>query len=294
MTRIQKTMALLLALILMLSTAGALAQETAWDNNRLNAYLVTLADESKDPWQQAIYRAGAENLSMEGDTLSFYLRGFAPNVKSLPKFAEDPEGWLTGFFGNVGEYGLAASLAFKEGEPTKNSVTKLKSTVKSAAAKAKEAFGQQTVKTALLDLLFPVPYKDAAAYKNSTVSPAFEQWVSRMGVEQHKAQAFSALLYAQTGRQLNLKKGPHALEFSVKSTAPADLLGQGEKAVMADLSKVAKANAMESDRLQTLFGQGILQAAGPLRKKAADKQVFTADIDQLALGSTGEGYDSFL
>lgn len=294
MTRILRTLSLLLALIMIMPLASALAQETTWDEERLNTYLTTLSEESKDPWQKAIYQAGAENLSLDGDVLSFFLRGFAPNVKSLPKQKEDPKGWLAGFFVNINEYSLEASLTLAEGEPTKNSVTKLKSTVKNAAAKAKQAFGQQTVKTALLDLLFPTPYKDAAALKKGDVSPAFYQWIDWMGMEEANVQAYSALLYAQNGRQLNLNNGPHALEYSVKATAPTRVLAEGEQAVMAVVSKKSKANAIDRERLQSMFNQGLLEAAGALRKSARDKQVFTANVDQLALGSAGADYDSFL
>lgn len=294
MTRTKRIIALLLALLMAFSLAGALAQETAWDEDRLNAYLNTLAEESKDSWQKAIYQAGAENLTLENDVLTFFLRGFAPNLKSLPKQTEDPKGWLTGFFANISEYGLEASLTLADGEPAKQSVTKLKATVKNAAASAKKAFGQQTVKTALMDLLFPNPYKDAKAYKNEAVSPAFTQWMSRMGLEEDKAQAFSALLYAQNSRQLNLNKGPHALEISVKSTAPDRVLAQGEQTALDKLSKVTKANAIDSARLTNLFYQGLLDASGSLRKSARDKLVFSVDVDVLAQGSAGAEYDGFL
>ncbi len=294
MKRIQRTIALLLATLMMLAMASALAQETIWNEERLNAYLTALAEETKDPWQKAIYQAGAENVSLDKNALTFLLRGFAPNLKSLPKRTEDPEGWLHGFFSNISSHSLEASLTLKDGEPTKNSVTKLKSTVKNAAAKAKQAFGQQTTKTALLDLLFPVPYKDAAAFKKGTISPAFERWISWMGMDESKSLAYSALLYAQTNRQLNLNQGPHALEYSVKATAPDRVLTQGEQAAMADISKIALANAMDSEQLQDRFYQGLLKAASALRKSAQDKQVFSVNVDDLAPGGAGESYASFL
>ena len=294
MTRTKRIISLLLALLMTLSMVSALAQETAWDEDRLNAYLNTLAEESKDSWQKAIYQAGAENLTLENDVLTFYLRGFAPNLKSLPKQTEDPKGWLTGFFANISEYGLEASLTLADGEPAKQSVAKLKTAVKNAAASAKKAFGQQTVKTALMDLLFPTPYKDAKAYKNEAVSPAFTQWMSKMGLEEDKTRAFSALMYAQSGHQMNLAKGPHALEISFKSTAPDRVLAKGEQTAFDDLTKVTKANAIDSVRLMRLFNQGLLDASGSLRKSAKDKLVFSVDVDELAQGSAGAEYDRFL
>lgn len=294
MTCTKRFIALLLALLMTFSLLSALAQETAWDEDRLNAYLNTLAETSKDSWQKAIYQAGAENLTVENDVLTFFLRGFAPNLKALPKQTEDPKGWLTGFFANISEYSLEACLTLAEGEPTKNSAAKLKTTVKNAAASAKKAFGQQAVKTALMDLLFPIPYKDAKAYKSEKISPEFTQWMSKMGLEADETQAFSALLYAQNARQLNLNKGPHALEISVKSTAPDRVLAQGGQTALDDLSKVTKANAIDSDRLMSLFYQGLLDASGSLRKSARDKLVFSVDVDELAQGSAGAEYEGFL
>ena len=294
MASVQRIVTLLLTLIMALSFTSTMARENTWNEDRLNAYLAALAEGNKDPWQKAIYLAGTQNLSMENNVLTFFLRGFSPNLKSLPKRTEDPDGWLAGFFANVSEYSLKASLTMKEGEPVKNSVTKLKSTVKNAAAKAKEAFNQQTVKTALLDLLFPIPYKDTAAFMKGAVSPSFHQWMSRLGMEKGNEQAYSALLYAQTSRQISLNKGPHSLEYSVKSIAPDYVLAQCERAVMADVSKITLANAMSSGQLQHLFNQGLLKTAGTLRKSAKTKQVFTVDVDQLALGDVGDDYNAFL
>lgn len=63
---------------------------------------------------------------------------------------------------------------------------------------------------------------------------------------------------------------------------------------MDAVSKIALANAMDSEQLQHQFHQGLLTAASTLRKSAQDKQVFTVNVDDLALGSTGEDYANFL
>ena len=294
MTSIKKTIALILTLIMAVGILNITAQENIWSEDELSNYLSTLAEATKDPWQKAIYLAGAENLSMDEDTLSFYLRGYTPSLKTLPKYAEDAAGWYEGFFTNISEYSLEASLTFKDGEVTEKSQGKLKSTVKNAAAKAKETFGQQTVKTALLDMLFPIPYKDAAALKKGALNPSFEQWVNRMGIDEKNAKAYCALLYAQTGRQLNLKNGPHALEYSVKLIDPSSVLTNAEKTTYDELSKVSMANAIDSEELKTDYYDGLLTAATKLRKNENKQQVFTADIDQLAQDEMGDDYNNFL
>lgn len=295
MKHLKQLIALLLALLLCLFAVTAPAEgNRTWDADGLKAYLNELAKETKDEWQKAIYQAGAENLTEENGTLTFLLRGFSPDIKNLPKQKEDPNGWLEGFFANVAAYRLEASLAIENGVPAKASENKLKNAVKNAAVKAKEAFNQKTVKNALLDLLFPVPYQDAAAFKQGALSPEFNQWLSWMGMGENHPQALSALMYAQTSRQMNLSKGPHALEISVRSVAPAALLSEANRAAIEKISKVAQANAMRYEELSAYFENELVEVSGTLRKKPADKQVFSVDVDQLAERSAGEAYDAFL
>lgn len=295
MKHLKQLIALLLALFLCLFAVTAPAEgNRTWDADGLKAYLNELAKETKDEWQKAIYQAGAENLIDENGTLTFFLRGFSPDIKNLPKQKDDPNGWLEGFFANVAAYRLEASLTIENGVPSKGSENKLKNAVKNAAAKAKEAFNQKTVKNALLDLLFPVPYQDATAFKQGALSPEFNQWLSWMSVGENHPQALSALMYAQTSRQMNLSKGPHALEISVKTVAPAALLSEANRAAIEKISKVARANAMRYEELNAYFENELVEVSGTLRKKPADKQVFSVDVDQLAERSAGEAYDAFL
>ncbi|NMD37797.1 MAG: hypothetical protein GYA87_03850 [Christensenellaceae bacterium] len=292
---LKRNIALLLILIILLTTVNTMAQENAWNEDDLNSFLNQLAeDDNNGPWQKAIYYAGAENLTLDNDVLTFFLRGFTPNVNSLPKLKEDPKGWFDGFFANISEYSLEASLTFEDGNPTKKSITKLKNIIENAASKAKGAFRQQTVKTALLDLLFPIPYKDATTFKKGVISPEFYQWMSLMNVEESQSEAYSALLYAQTNHQINFDKGPHALEYSIKINSPENVLIQGENVAIANISKIQKANSMDVEQIKSFFKQGLLEAAGTLRKSTKETQSFTVDIDQLAIGNINDDYLSFL
>ena len=80
----------------------------------------------------------------------------------------------------------------------------------------------------------------------------------------------------------------------MKATVPARVLIDGEQAAMNDLSKIAMANAMESDELKSYYFQGLLKAAGTLRKSAREKLVFSVNVDDLALGNAGQDYAAFL
>lgn len=295
MKHLKRLIALLLALTLGLSAAAALAaQERTWDEDGLNAYLNELAEESKDEWQKAIYRAGVENLTEENGQLTFFLRNFSPDVKNLPKQKDDPNGWLEGFFTNVASCRMEATLTIEDGMPTKKSENKLKSDVRSAAEKAKAAFSQQAVKNALLDLLFPEPYKDQAAFKQGTLSDGFKRWWSLKGMEEGKEQVWAALMYAQASRQLNLNKGPHALEVSVRFTPPDTLLAQGEAAALKEVSKIARANIMEQEALMSAFVNALGSSAAKMRREEKERKVFTVDIDYLFVSETDNEYQGFL
>lgn len=295
MKHLKRLIALLLALTLGLSAAAALAaQERTWDEDGLNAYLNELAEESKDEWQKAIYRAGVENLTEENGQLTFFLRNFSPDVKNLPKQKDDPNGWLEGFFTNVASCRMEATLTIEDGMPTKKSENKLKSDVRSAAEKAKAAFSQQAVKNALLDLLFPEPYKDQAAFKQGTISDGFKRWRSLKGMEEGKEQVWAALMYAQASRQLNLNKGPHALEVSVRFTPPDTLLAQGEAAALKEVSKIARANIMEQEALMSAFVNALGSSAAKMRREEKERKVFTVDIDYLFVSETDNEYQGFL
>lgn len=295
MKHLKRLLTMLMALMLCLPAVAALAGESrTWDEQGLNAYLNELADETRDEWQKAIYHAGVENLTQENGLLTFFLRDFSPDAKNLPKQKDDPEGWLEGFFANVAAYRMEASLSIENGAPTKKSESKLKSDVRSAAAKAKEAFSGQAVKAALLDLLFPEPYKDQAAFKQGTLSDAFRRWWSWQGMAEANEQAWAALMYAQASRQLNVSKGPHALEVSVRFASPDTLLAMGERDALDEVSRISKANAMEEEELMSVFVKALGSSAAKIRRNENAKKVFSVDIDHLSARDTGTEHQDFL
>lgn len=292
MKHARKLIALLLTALLTLSlTITSAHSEDNWDVIRLNKHLNTLAEKTKDAWQKAIYLAGAENLTVEGDKLSFYLRGYAPDMKALPKLTVDPAGWYEGFFQGLQAHGLSAALQLKDGEPTKASQAKLEAAVRAAAGKAKGVFGQQTVKTAMLNLLFPSPYKDTAAVKSGQLTPAFKHWAARHGVPEGQWAQYAALLYAQQHAQLNTSGGPHAMAITVRWVAPEALLADGSSAALATLSKQTRANAQGEDALKGALDRALLDSAAKLRKTAKEKHTFAMDVDVWAWERSGEYTD---
>lgn len=295
MKHLKRLLVMLLALLLCLPTVAAVAGETRiWDERELKDYLNELADGTKDEWQKAIYRAGVENLTEENGQLTFFLRDFSPDTKNLPNQKDDPGGWLEGFSASIAAYRMKATLQIENGVPTKKSESRLKSDVRSAAARVKEAYSRPAVKNVLLDMLFPEPYKDQTAFKQGTLSDGFKRWWFQKGIGESNEQVWAALMYAQASRQLNVNKGPHALEVSVRFTPPDTLLAQGEAAALNEVSKIARANIMEQEALMSAFVNALGSSAAKMRRGEKEKKVFTVDIDYLFVRETDNEYQGFL
>ena len=92
---------LLLALLAAVLCAGAFAEQT--DETRVNDYLRLQAGQQKDPWMAAVYEAGAQNVTWNGETATFFLRGFDPDLKALGAYAraEDKDAWRQEAFANM-------------------------------------------------------------------------------------------------------------------------------------------------------------------------------------------------
>ncbi len=61
------------------------------EDARVEAFLAAQAETQKDAWVRAILTAGVRNVTWEGRTATFFLRGFDPDLKALGAYlkAED-------------------------------------------------------------------------------------------------------------------------------------------------------------------------------------------------------------
>lgn len=230
------------------------------------AALQSLAEQAKDPWEKAIYEASAKEATQDGSSVRFLLRSFNLDPKSMPDYAEDPQAWRDEFFARVSAYGLEASLVIAGDAPDSASIRKLKGVVTKAAMAAKTAFGQKTVRTALMDLLF----------------------------EGDGSGALAPLLAAQSKQSLSAKNGPHELALTWTGANPSSLIEDAYKSVLEQLSKVHKANAMDESDIGARFADALAKKAASIRKQGGKAYAFTLDIDKLSTGDFGVAFEEYV
>jgi len=86
---------LMILAALMLLTAWTPAVAESSQDSRVTEWLAAKAEEQKDPWAAAILRAGAKEISWDGQEASFLLRGYDPKLKELGAYfkTEDKAAW---------------------------------------------------------------------------------------------------------------------------------------------------------------------------------------------------------
>lgn len=281
-------------------TEPAPAPASAADYN-VDALLEELSEASKEPWEKAIYDEGARQVGQSGDEVTFLLRSFDPKIKSLPEYGEDKAGWLDGFFENVQQYDIEASLTLKDGEPDPASMKALKSQVSKAAAAAKSAFDQKITRVALSELLLPAPV-EGEVKGLADMEPLSGSYLDLIhgndtfdGLD---AQRMAPLFLAQASQVLNVKEGPHSLVLSCKGAAPEQLVEDTRRGVMSKLSKIYQANQMSDNEIEEEFNAQMIDNALAARKSAGGKKAeanqFVLDIDRVAGGDYGDEYVQYM
>lgn len=286
MNHLRKLTALLLAALLFLGLSPVQAGASQSSvSGQVDQLIAELAQQVKDPWQQAICVAGAQHLEIEGDTVTVFLRSFVPEPNKLPKLAQGLDAWIDALQTQMLENQVKLSLKIKDEQLVSASAGKLKTAVQQAANKAKAGFGQPGIKNGLVALFFPKVFADNAAYKKYSLSPDYAQWATFYMIDKAEYKQYAALMYTWTSPQINLSGGPHALVFSAKGALPATLLGAGSKAAYQALTKQALANRLGQDELKEVLDAALLEGAAALRRGAAQKISFTAGVMELAAGA---------
>jgi len=268
----------------------------AGDNAPVAAILAELGNGAKDSWEKAIYGAGAAMISQDGDTYICSLRSFNPRLKSLPNYSHHKQAWLEAFFANVQAFDLEVSLELNNGAPVPASLKALKTAVTKAAKAAKDAFGQKSVREAIVDLLLPKPVdSDAEANGYGELRGEYHALVSSnpafTGMDSVQ---LTPLFYAQRKQSLDVKEGPHALRLNCTGADPAALLEGGRKALMDRFSKVYKANEMERYEIREAFADELAKQAAAIRKKGGQAHAFALNIDELSQGDFGAEYGAYM
>jgi len=234
--------------------------------NVVNSIVIAQAEKTKDAWQKAIYQAGAKEVQLNGDNVTFMLRGFQTDLGEPWNYAAgtNPLSWLQSRMKSAGRYALEVSLPVQDGQIPQKGMSALRSAVTKAAAAAKKVFAGNEMTAALKDYFF-----------GEEIMPA-------------------ALQAIQKQQKLNGNGGPHAMVFSCVSANPSDLLNAVVKQVADSQAFTVRENRVEGDNLKKLFDRTMTEQAAALLKSAKTKYTVTVDLDDLLTGKNPEDLEEYL
>lgn len=296
---------LICALLCVLMAAGclpALGEDAAQAADaRVSAFLSAEAEGQKDVWVKAILQAGARDVSWEGDTASFMLRSFDPDVKTLGTWAKttDPAGWVSRAFAAIQAYNLPASVTFEtDGSVAKKAENAFLKTVKAAAKNAKAGFTGKDFTAALTYHLFRVPAtgKKPAAAELMTADASFAAFVeARPEVFPcESASEWAPLMYVQRAWEFtSAKSGPHSVTLKWDALDADTLLSRGYDLASAALAGVPAAERPGEDSLPYVWRSNLAEAAIKAKKGRLKTQKLVFDIDDLIAGKLPEEYVSY-
>ena len=290
--------ACLCVLMLMLTVfPGARAEQP--DDALVTRYLEQQAAEQKDPWVAAIFAAGAQNISWEGDTAAFFLRSFDPALKALGSYpkAEDKDAWRQKAFENMQAYSLEARLTFEAGEATKKSGAALVTLVKKTAGSAKGALGNKDWTQAMTDMLFPSPTAqrnpDAAALQ--TVSDGFATFIRERAdlFPCEDPSEWAPAFYVQRAWKFSLKQGPNAVRLTWDGMDPAGFLSKAYDSLIGMLAAKPGAERDPESSLPGLWKNTLAETALKTKKGRLVSQSAEFALDDLIAGKLPEGYTAY-
>ena len=285
------------------TATGEQAAETAAveSSGQINAHLNTLlADRAalaKNTWEKAIFEAGVQDLQINGDTVTFLLRSFNPQLKNLGDYTGGQADYLLRMMRNVAAYDLSAQLTLENGAFTVKSVTALRNAVTKAASASVKAFADKRVRIAITDWLFPAPAKTVKKAEDMlTTTKAFRQLVEQIDIETYSDtyREYAPLFYGQSKQTLDTKGGPYALLLKCVSINPEALLETAHQNTLAAHSRQAFANAISEEEIENAFLSELAATALSMRKKASEKFTLTLDVDIMAQGRREKDYADYI
>lgn len=284
-------------LLLLLGIAGA----ESGSAEKLDAFLAQQAEGQKDPWVKAILLSGARDVAAEEGKVSFYLRGYDPDLKGLGSFAkaEDKVAWRKKAFENVSAYRLQLEVAYGEdGEVTKKSAAALITKVKNAASNAKGSLAKKEWTDAVTDLLFPSPTAakkvEAASLTNADAS--FQAAIAARP-ELYPGETpsdWAPLFYVQRNWQYKVSQGPERIQLTWDGADPTKLLNQAYDQLTGYLAGKPGTERDAESSLPGLWRDALSEAAIKMKKGRLVPQAMTIDLDALIAGTAPEGYRDYI
>ena len=269
----------------------------------LNNLLLQEAGKAKDAWQKAIYEKGAQNIALEGETISFSLRSWQPDLQSLGSYtnAEDRSAWLNTALENASRYNLEITLPLQDGAVSKNGAGILRTAVTKAAGAARKEFSGKDFQQALKDRLFPLPLT-AAQIKSAeelvsleTASEPFKAWVQSRESFSIPDTAWAALLATRKNQALDVNKGPREMVLNCTDTLePEDLLKKASYDVVDVAATMPVSDRPDKDTLENLLAQKLAEEVTDRKNQKAKKSALTFDLEEMKDGNVPASYQDFL
>ena len=289
----------LLCLVLVCLMGLAPAENAAGTEDRLDRFLADCAAEQADPWMQAILQAGAREVTWQGNRADFLLRGFDPEIKTLGSYTEaaDQQAWREQAAERMKAYTLKASVTFSEdGSVSGKQEKAFLKTVRTAAKKAKSAFGKKSVQRFLADLLFRTP--EVGRYPKTSdlmiADPDFEAFIASDPERFPCASAteWIPFMYAQRNWKISAGKGgPHKIVMTWEGADPEKLISGAVEQCRAAMKE------QSGSRLQNLsyyWRSSLAETALQMKKKKLPAMQTEIDLDELLEGRTPENYRAYL
>lgn len=246
------------------STAEPTAAPVADMAQTVSDLLAELSQAETDPWRLAIYEAGAQEVAIGEESVSFLLRSFNPGLKRLGNYKADKAAYLRDLLLNATAYDLEVKLALAGDAIGTEGKGVLRKTIENAASAAQAAFKQKAVRIAIVESLF----------------------TASEGTDDARAPLFQA----QAKQSLSVSDGPHALLLRCSGANPEALLETARANVYTALAKIPGANQSEPSAVREEFLKALSKRAAAIRKKPDENFTLTLDVDDLVREDIADYY----
>jgi len=262
----------------------------------LSDLLEELGQSETDPWRLAIYEAGAEDVTYDGEELRFFLRSFNPGLNTLGDYEADRDAYLDRLLESACGYDLEIALVPEDGEISQGGRDAVKAAVSQAAAASRQAFDQKAVRVAIANWLFPAPADDVKSAEDMLdTSAAFDRFIEESDADFYQdSELMAPLFYGQKKQTLDVSGGPHALLLECAGPNPEELADSARAKTLSDLARQAHANEMDSDAIREAYLQKLAAVAYEGRGAAGESFALSLDVDELAEDWPGGDYIDYV
>lgn len=296
-----KWISLLLGLLICLASPGVSAKAEADADAAASLLLEEQAEKQTDPWILSILRSGAKGAAIQNGSLTFTLRSYAPDLKSLGSYSRSPDqaAWRQSLLTGLSSWNLDISVPVDaNGVPGKRAGTLLMKAVKQAAKNAKAVFSKQDAVNALADLFWcaPTDEKKVTGSHLLAVTDEFSAFI-----EAHKdlfpcdsPVEWAPAFFSLKGWEFKAADGPEKISLSWQGIPCDTLINHAFDDAALVLAGTPASERLSRENLPILWRSSLANAAVSLAKgKNSKVWKTTFNLDDLIEGTLPAGYLSF-